>query len=126
MTVVLSDQEIDRAEAFRLSKQFPLDESLVLNDDVEYHELDSYLRLFGLSDNPVVMELLNNHLRKGMTSLLSRSDIAYVDRLSHVVDVERPVSFVDLRSVVDSGYVPLSRQGMEASNRAAGGRAAPG
>ena len=126
MTVVLSDQEIDRAEAFRLSKLLPLDESVVLNDDAKYHELESYLRLFGLSDNPVVMELLNNHLRKGMTSLLSGSDIAYVDRLSHVVDVERPVSFVDLRSVVDPGYVPLSRQGMEASNRAAGGRAAPG
>lgn len=126
MTVVLSDQEIDRAEAFRLAKLLPLDESIALNVDPGLHELDSYVRLFGISDVPVVRELLSNRLRKGMTSLLADSDVSYANRLSHVVDVERPVAFVDLRSVVDPGYVPPARQSMGASDRAAEGRAAPG
>ncbi len=126
MTVVLSDQEIDRAEAFRLSKLLPLDESIALNDDIEFHDLKAFVSFNGIEDYSIIQNLLSTNLRKGMTHVLKVSSVPYVDRLSHIVDVERPVNFIDLRSVVDPFYSPPSRQGMGDSNRAAEGRAAAG
>ena len=110
MTIVLTDQEMDRAEAFRLAKRYRLPPEVVLSDDPEIHRFLTFLELNGISDTPIMRRISSSRIRSGMTSAMSSSGATYADRLSHVLDVDDPVSFVDLRQSlpVDPGDHPPS------------------
>lgn len=108
MTVVLTDQEIDRAEAFRLAKRFPLPPDVALNGDAGVVGFRTFCELYGIEDTPIIQRIIGSKLRTGMASAISRSGASYADRLSHVVDLDDPVAFVDLRAVVPSSPVARS------------------
>lgn len=97
MTIVLTDQEMDRAEAFRLAKRYRLPPEVVLSDDPKIHGFLTFLELNGISDTPIMRRISSSRIRSGMTSAMSSSGATYADRLSHILDVDVPVSFVDLR-----------------------------
>lgn len=120
MTVVLLDQEMDRAEAFRLAKRLRLPPEVVLSSDGSIVRSFAFYRLFGLDAYPVVQRLMGMSLDVGMSETLGSVDVPYADRLSHLVDLEDPVTFVDLRELsadafrsqvpmpsLQSGYVTI-------------------
>lgn len=114
MTVVLTDQEIDRAEAFRLAKRLPLPPEVAVSESSEVIRLRTFSELYGIEDTPIMKRIIGCKLRAGMARAISRSGASYADRLSHVVDLDDPVSFVNLRAVVSPvvgppGDLPPSR-----------------
>lgn len=99
MTVVLLDQEMDRAEAFRLAKHVRLPPEVVLSADGELPRAFAFYRILGLDAYPVVRRLMAMRLDVGMSDTLGSVDVPYADRLSHLVDLDDPVRFVDLRDL---------------------------
>jgi len=100
MSVVLTDPEIDRAEAFRLAKLFPLPESVVIGSSSELLSLESYCSVYGISDLDIVRRIVSRKLMISLSGYFERSGLEHADRLSHIVDSEAPCRFVDLRSVL--------------------------
>lgn len=113
MTVVLLDQEMDRAEAFRLSKRIRLPPEVVLSSDGSIPRRFVFYRTLGLDSYPVVRRMMSMQLDIGMSETLGSVDVPYADRLSHLVDLDDPVTFVDLHPVLESAmctpanYVPF-------------------
>ncbi len=106
MTVVLTDQEMDRAEAFRLAKRFRLPDEIALSDDPELIRLRTFCELNRIDDTPIMTRIMAMKLKASMQRTISDSSASYADRLSHIVDIDDPVSFVDLRDVVPSDPPP--------------------
>lgn len=104
MTVVLTGPEIDRAEAFRLSKQFRLPPEVSLCKDSSVLRFGTFCDLYGL-DSMIILRIRNLKLNSGMASEISGS-ACYADRLSHFSDLDRPVLFEDLRGVLP-GTTPI-------------------
>ena len=100
MTVVLTDQELDRAEAFRLAKRFPLPPEVAMSDSPDVVQLRSFVELNGLGDFPIIQRILACRTASAMTRAISRSGITYAERLSHVCRLEDPIVFSDLRAAV--------------------------
>lgn len=102
MSIVLTDQTIDQAEAFRLAKSYRLSPKVALNSDPEVIRFAAFCSAYGIDDYPIVIRACRSRLDRGMMMAISGS-ASYVDRLSHFSDLDRPVSFVDLRqSLTDS------------------------
>lgn len=102
MSIVLTDQTIDQAEAFRLAKSYRLSPKVALNSDPEVIRFAAFCSAYGIDDYPIVIRACRSRLDRGMMTAISGS-ASYVDRLSHFSDLDRPVSFVDLRqSLTDS------------------------
>lgn len=110
MTIVLTDQEIDRAEAFRLAKKLHLPLEVALSGDPGVHGFIGFQELFGISDTLVMRRITSTRIHRGMASAISSSDATYADRLSHVLDLGDPVSFVDLREVLRTPTSPAGIQ----------------
>lgn len=113
MTVVLTDQEIDRAEAFRLAKRYRLPPEVAVNSSSDVIRLRTFSELYGIEDTPIMQRIIGFRLRAGMAKAISSSGASYADRLSHIVDLDDPVTFVDLRAVVSpcpsDGGIPADR-----------------
>ena len=111
MTVVLTDQEIDRAEAFRLAKAYrlPPDVALCEGDVIGFR---LFSELYGIDDTMIIKRIIGGKLRTGMASAIATAGASYADRLSHIVDRDDPVVFVDLRAALPavtpapSGWIP--------------------
>lgn len=106
MSIVLTDQIIDQAEAFRLAKSYRLDPDIALNTDPEAVRFAAFCSAYGIDGYPIVLRAYRTRLGCGMMSAIAGS-ASYADRLSHFSDLDSPVSFVDLRSVL-SESVPSS------------------
>lgn len=106
MTVVLTDQEIDRAEAFRLARRYRLKDPVALGDDPKLLRLQSFCELNRIEDTLIMKRILRNRTDITIQSTISRSQASYTDRLAHIVDLDDPVSFVDLRGVLPTGLRP--------------------
>ena len=122
MTVVLLDQEMDRAEAFRLAKHVRLPPEVVLSSDGELPRAFAFYRILGLDVYPVVRRMMAMRLDVGMSGTLGSVDVPYADRLSHLVDLDDPVRYIDLRDLpledLMSTYHPHPS---DAPNRVSGG-----
>lgn len=105
MTVnLVTDQEVDRIIALRLSSQIPLPREIALCDSSDAREFFTWIsryEAFGLSDHPLVQLLGKRRLDAAMASAISRAD--YPDRVAHygawlgrdavrVVDLNRPTA----------------------------------
>lgn len=106
MTVVLTDQEIDRAEAFRLAKRYRLKDSVALGDDPDLIRLQSFCELNRIEDTTIMKRILGRRTEISIQSAISHSAASYTDRLAHIVDLEDPVVFVDLRGSVPTDPFP--------------------
>ena len=100
MTVVLLDEELNRAEAFRLAKHVRLPPEVVLSSDGSLPRAFAFYRVLGLDSYLVVRRLMAMRLDVGMSETLGSVDVPYADRLSHLVDLDDPVRFVDLRDLL--------------------------
>ena len=99
MSIVLTDQTIDQAEAFRLAKSYRLSPKVALNTDSEVVRFAAFCSAYGIDGYPIVIRVFRSKLDRGMMSAISGC-ASYADRLSHFSDLDRPVSFVDLRSIL--------------------------
>lgn len=99
MSIVLTDQMIDQAEAFRLAKSYRLSPKVALNTDPEVVRFAAFCTAYGIDRYPIVIRAFRSKLDRGMMSAISGC-ASYADRLSHFSDLDRPVSFVDLRSIL--------------------------
>ena len=97
--MVLLDQEMDRAEAFRLAKHVRLPAEVVLSSDGALPKAFTFYRVLGLDAYPIVRRMMAMRLDVGMSETLGSVDVPYADRLSHLVDIDDPVRFVDLRGL---------------------------
>lgn len=123
MTVVLLDQEMDRAEAFRLSKRIKLPEEVVLSSDGSIVRDFAFYRILGLDMYPAVRRMMAMRLDVGMSITLGTVDVPYADRLSHLVDLDDPVVFEDLRGLQPEAFAstvsPACGVPIQTNNRAA-------
>lgn len=121
MSIVLTDQTIDQAEAFRLAKSYRLDPEVALNTDPEAVRFAAFASAYGIDGYPIVLRAYRSRLRRGMMSAIAGSTAAYADRLSHFSDLDAPVSFVDLRSELTESVASSydNRTGPESDGRKA-------
>ena len=105
--VVITDQELTRAEAFRSSRKYPLKQEVAINADAEkYFEMVQKYDLYGLKKYPLTNMILNNCTDKGLSKALDRmsgvpGNLSYADRLGHVIaciEPADPVTYHDLTS----------------------------
>ncbi len=100
MTEIISDQAIDRAEAFRLAKAFRLPPEIALNCDPEVLRFSVFLDCYGIGDSLICRRIRALKGSVGTMAAIAGSSASYADRLSHFTGRDVPVRFVDLRAVL--------------------------